>query len=157
MLTVAMSAETTRSNELPLKASVGETCPVPKRAPRERRREARRKVENCDNELIYYLKVEALNQDRTTGLIPLLTGKAKRFLDKFDAADLTWERRYQIIVGAVKAAMLIDPEEESLRQTLKSDDQQEAIAKQHRFLKEGVVGHKGLRLFGLGRDCKIPT
>jgi hypothetical protein len=130
---------------------------VPKRAPRERRREARRKVENCDNELIYYLKVEALNQDRTTGLIPLLTGKAKRFLDKFDAADLTWERRYQIIVGAVKAAMLIDPEEESLRQTLKSDDQQEAIAKQHRFLKEGVVGHKGLRLFGLGRDCKIPT
>jgi hypothetical protein len=129
---------------------------VPERAPRVERRKARKLVYNCDNELIYHLKVEALNQDRNTALIGVLTGKAKRFLDKFDTSDLTWERRYSIIVAAVKVAMMIDPEEESLRQSLKSDDQQEAIAKQHEFLKAGTVGHKGPRFWGLGRDCKIP-
>jgi hypothetical protein len=141
---------------LPLKANLGEKIPVPGRLSRKKRRQQQKWVDNADNELIFYLKVEALNQARTPSLMQVLTGKAKRFLEKFDTADLSWERRYSIIIAAVKVAMMIDEQEDSLRQALKNADQDELRAKQASMLKSGTVGHSGPRFFGLGRDSTLP-
>jgi hypothetical protein len=86
----------------------------------------------------------------------VLTGKAKRFLEKFDTCDITWERRYSIIVAAVKVAMMIDPAEDGLRQSLKNPEQDELRAKQSKLVKDGLVGHSGINFLGLGRSSHLP-
>jgi len=156
-LTVAMSAKTKRPTDLPLKANLGEKRKVPAREPRPDRRRRQVEIDNVDTELVSYLKVESLFQDRTPKLALVLTGKGKRFLEKFDTTDITWERRRVILVAAVKCAMVIDADEDSLRQMLKNPDQQDLIQKQHDFLTKGKVGHSGPRFFGLGRDSTIPS
>jgi len=152
-----MSAKTKRPTDLPLKANLGEKRKVPAREPRPDRRRRQVEIDNVDTELVSYLKVESLFQDRTPKLALVLTGKGKRFLEKFDTTDITWERRRVILVAAVKCAMVIDADEDSLRQMLKNPDQQDLIQKQHDFLTKGKVGHSGPRFFGLGRDSTIPS
>jgi hypothetical protein len=112
-------------------------------------------VENVDAELVYFLKVESLLKPRNAVLMTVLVGKAKRFLEKFDCSDMSYERRYQLIGAAVKTAMLIDNLEDGIRQCLKNEDQDELRAKNAAFVKSGVVGHTGLHLPFFGRDSKL--
>lgn len=84
-------------------------------------------------------------------------GKGFRFLDKYDTCDISYQRRWHMVVAACKSAMLVLPEEDSVRQLLKNPEQQEVIKKQADFLKKGKVGHSGPRFLGLGRDSEIPT
>jgi hypothetical protein len=156
-MTIAQTQSTTRKVTLPLKANLGETMDLPHRASRKERRACQKYAPNCDSELIYYLKVEAMYQDRTPALARILHGKGKRFLERFDTADITWERRYTILASAVRVACMIDNDEEALRESFKSEEQQEMIRKNHDFLTKGIVGHSGPRFLGMGRDSKIPT
>jgi hypothetical protein len=125
------------------------------RAAKSDRRRQQRRVENVDAELVYFLKVEALLKPRNAVLMTVLVGKAKRFLEKFDCSDMSYERRYQLIGAAVKTAMLIDNLEDGIRQCLKNEDQDELRAKNAAFVKSGVVGHTGLHLPFFGRDSKL--
>jgi hypothetical protein len=146
---------TARDKALPYKDDTEYSYPVKAREPRATRRKQQYRIEHADSELISYLRVEALNQLRTVALVNVLTGKAKRFLEKFDTADVPWERRRSMIIAAVKAAMVIDSEEDSLRQLLKNAEQDELRGKQAKLFKDGDVGHSGLRFPGFGRDSHL--
>jgi len=114
-----------------------------------------RLVADVDSELAYFLKVEALLKPRNDALLAQLVGKAKRFLERYDCTDMTHERRYELIIGAVKIAMLIDNLEDSVRQTLKNPAQDELRAKNAKFVKQGIVGHSGHSLLGTFRTSKL--
>lgn len=112
-------------------------------------------LENVDVELVYFLKVEALLKPRTAVLMAQLTGKAKRFLERYDCSDMSYERRYTLILEAVKCAMIISNDEDGVRQCLKNETQGELRDKNAAFVKEGKVGHSGWKGF-LGRDSTLP-
>jgi len=130
---------------------------VPTRVPRSERRLNKKHIENLDEELGFYLKVEALLKARTPACMQQLTGKAKRFLEKYDCSALSWQSRYEIIVGAVKFAMCIDHHEDGIRQAMKAGDQDELRQKSADFVIKGKVGHSGPRFLGFGRDSKLST
>jgi len=114
-----------------------------------------RLVEDVDTELAYFLKVEALLKPRNDALLAQLVGKAKRFLERYDCTDMSHERRYELIINAVKVAMIIDNLEDSVRQTLKNPEQDELRDKNNKFVKHGLVGHSGHRLLGTFRTSKL--
>jgi hypothetical protein len=69
---------------------------------------------------------------------------------------MSYQRRYEIIVGAVKFAMLIDVAEDSVRQLMKNAEQEELRNKNAKFVTEGFVGHSGPQFLGFGRTTTLP-
>lgn len=121
------------------------------------RRLARRQVEGVDLELLAYLKLEAALLSRTPALLVTLKNKASRFLDKFDTTDVSWERRYQLVMSAVTKAMDVTPEEVALRQYLKNDEQADERQKLDKLLVKGDPGHKGFLPFFPKKSTALPS
>lgn len=65
-----------------------------------------------DDDLVYYLKLEAAFLERTPLLHVQLKMKAQRFLKEFDMSLYTQKEKYQMVLRAVASAMLIDVEEQ---------------------------------------------
>lgn len=91
-----------------------------------------------DQDLIYELKMESAFMPRDTTLLLSLKYKARRYLDMYDLTLFTMKERYEIIMRAVGAAMLIDEEEEKVRNLLDSYHEKHCLRPAHNaFLKEG--------------------
>jgi hypothetical protein len=126
----------------PLKAHVPvySQASVPSRVDRRARKHDMGLV---DEELLYYLRLEALFRDRTPALLMTLKIKARGFLTKFDVSRLSQRELFEMIATAVGHAMDIPPEEHYVRQHCKRDDQEDARHKNHDFLVNGNAGVSG--------------
>jgi hypothetical protein len=112
-----------------------------------KRRAARNPEVDVDEELAYYLQGEALFRVRTPELMQTLAAKGKRFLEKYDTADISYKQRTHMITEAVGFAMTISEGEQEVRQLLKEGSQEEERAKQAKLITKGVAGHTGFSLF----------
>lgn len=127
----------------PIKSNRPKDIPIAPQISRRKRRALRQCVIGADEELVDLLRLEALLQPRTPELMLRLKGKAMRYLDKFDMTAITAARRFTMVTTAVTTAMIISPDEDKVRQTLKSPEQQMLREKGSRFAAGGVIGHSG--------------
>jgi len=139
----------------PWKSDKTETTSVPKKMERQSKRASRKTIEHLDAELGYFLKLEAFLKPRSPATMQALTGKAKRFLEKYDCSAMSYRDRYERVAAAVKFAMTIDETEDGVRQCLKSTDQDELRSKNSEFVIKGKVGHSGFKFPGFGSTSKL--
>lgn len=76
--------------------------------------------EFADADLISFLRFHAFCVPRTPALIQTLKQRAIRFMADFDMAEHTMADIYRIVACSVAAAMIVTPEEELMRETIRS-------------------------------------
>jgi hypothetical protein len=111
-------------------------------------REVRRKVRRAkslptDEDLHYYLVTEFAMVPRSCGLLRQMVIKARNYLHKFDLTAWTNKQIYKNIMASVRSAMVITPEEESIRASLKNDDVLEGMQKHAKLVVSGDAGRTG--------------
>lgn len=92
-----------------------------------------------DADLVNMLKMEAAFVPRTPALLQQLKHKGKKILDQFDMSLYTNEDKYNMLIRAVGAAMLVSEEEERVRAILQSRHEREYLRPMHQqFLASGL-------------------
>lgn len=93
-----------------------------------------------DRDLHFYLVLEFAMVPRSQELLRQMVLKAKNYLQRFDLLGMTNESVYKLVMGAVRSAMLVPPEEEGIRSFLKNPAAMEEMYKQSKLLNHGDAG-----------------
>jgi hypothetical protein len=106
---------------------------------REKQVERKRKTFVAED-LYWYMRMEFLFEVRNKDALRRMKMKAKQFMSNHDMNGLTLEAQYVLVIETIRAVMEISPEEEGLRQGLRSEDGVELRRKHAALHEKGQVG-----------------